>query len=96
MKENKDIEVTCPHCVEKITISKNTLYCPRCAFDISENVEELFLKLDKIDNRGTKVKNTGKTLSSVGKETQEWGCTIFMLPFAFLSLLLLLSMCSAY
>lgn len=95
MKENEHVEVSCPHCANKITINRNTSYCPQCSMDISENVDTLFLKLDGINNKTTKVKNAGDSMKSVGKEAEHWGCTIFLLPITFFCLLFLLSMCGA-
>lgn len=96
MNSSANLDVNCPRCSVKITIDRNTTYCPRCAEDIGEDVVELYSKLDAIDNRTKPIKNIGKGVQSVGEEVQEWGCIIFMLPFAFLGILIILAMCSAY
>ena len=85
----------CFACNKNFMITRETTACPKCGSPItSENAKQIvdeyeFKRLQKRVDRMDAVGDIGQGCSDIG-------CAMFLLPFGFFGMLIILSMCSAF
>lgn len=85
--QNITLNITCPHCSENITLTFNTIRCPKCAGAFEpESIKRIFYDYESRMANSSAMKfansmeSTGKALDKFGSCLSSLGCVIIGLP----------------
>ena len=96
--QNKTLNINCPHCGKKITLTFNTIKCPKCGgtFEL-EAVKRFFYNYESrlANSKSYKVANaiekTGNGLTGFGNFLSSLGCAIMGIPLLIILVWFILS-----
>ena len=97
--QNTTLNINCPHCGEKITLTFNTIKCPKCGGTFEpEAVKRFFYNYESrlANSKSYKVANaiekTGNGLTGFGNFLSSLGCAIMGIPLLIILVWFILSM----
>lgn len=97
--QNKTLNINCPHCGKKITLTFNTIKCPKCGGTFEpEAVKRFFYNYESrlANSKSYKVANaiekTGNSLTGFGNFLSSLGCAIMGIPLLIILVWFILSM----
>ena len=97
--QNKTLNINCPHCGKKITLTFNTIKCPKCGGTFEpEAVKRFFYNYESrlANSNSYKVANaiekTGNGLTGFGNFLSSLGCAIMGIPLLIILVWFILSM----
>lgn len=97
--QNTKLNINCPHCGKKITLTFNTIECPKCrGIYEPEAVKRIFYNYESrlANSKAYKVANavekTGNGLTGFGNFLSSLGCAIMGIPLLIILVWFMLSM----
>ena len=97
--QNKTLNINCPHCGKNITLTFNTIKCPKCGGTFkSAAVKRFFYNYESrlANSKSYKVANaiekTGNGLTGFGNFLSSLGCAIMGIPLLIILVWFILSM----